>query len=55
MNGNSIWTSKEVCDNENAIFNWTYADEQKAKLDWNNNQEEENPYVYLPRLNLYIH
>ena len=41
--------------NENAIFNWTYADEQKAKLNWNDNQEEENPYAYLPRLNLYTY
>ena len=41
--------------NENAIFNWTYADEQKAKVNWDDNQEEENPYAYLPRLNLYTY
>lgn len=41
--------------NENAIFNWTYADEQRAKANWDNRQEQENPYVYLPRLNLYTY
>lgn len=34
-----------------AIFNWTYADEQKAKRDWND-IDRSNPYVDLPRLNL---
>ena len=38
---------------ENAIFNWTYADEQKAKASWNG--EEENPYQNLPRLNLFTY
>ena len=33
------------------IFNWTYADEQKAKRDWNS--DAENPYSALPQLNLY--
>ena len=46
---------------EDAIFNWTYADEQQAKRDWqaNCNKEddlfEENPYANLPRLNLYTY
>ena len=31
----------------NAIYNWTYADEQKAKHDWNESNEEENPYICL--------
>lgn len=35
---------------EAAIFNWTYADEQKAKNEWN--EEDENPYKNLPQLNL---
>ena len=35
-----------------AIFNWTYADEQQAKRDWPANSEEPNPYANLPRLNL---
>lgn len=35
-----------------AICNWTYADEQKAKRDWNNESEYENPYENLPKLNL---
>ena len=28
-----------------AIYNWTYADEQKAKNEWNPSNEEENPYA----------
>lgn len=35
-----------------SIFNWTYADEQQAKRDWNNESEYENPYKNLPTLNL---
>jgi DNA or RNA helicases of superfamily II len=37
---------------ENQIFNWTYADEQNAKLEWQNT-EENNPYEKLPKLNLF--
>lgn len=36
-----------------AIYNWTYADEQKAKAAWN--KEEENPYETLPKLNLFTY
>lgn len=36
-----------------AIFNWTYADEQAAKRDWN--KEEDNPYEDLPKLNLFTY
>lgn len=36
-----------------AIFNWTYADEQAAKRDWNG--DGENPYANLPFLNLYTY
>lgn len=39
---------------ENAIFNWTYADEQKAKEGWNYT-EGRNPYEDLPRLNLFTY
>lgn len=35
-----------------AICNWTYADEQQAKRDWNKESEYENPYENLPKLNL---
>lgn len=35
------------------IFNWTYADEQKAKRDWS--EDSENPYASLPMLNLYTY
>ena len=39
---------------DNAIYNWTYADEQKAKTDWND-PERNNPYENLPRLNLFTY
>ena len=32
---------------EDQIFNWTYTDEQRAKQDW---QGENNPYAALPRM-----
>ncbi|MFQ5641072.1 MAG: GIY-YIG nuclease family protein [bacterium] len=32
---------------EEQIFNWTYSDEQKAKTEW---QGENNPYACLPRM-----
>ena len=38
-----------------AIFNWTYADEQDAKRRWSASNEEENPYENLPRLNLFTY
>lgn len=40
---------------DNAIYNWTYADEQTRKVEWDENQEEENPYATLPKLNLYTY
>lgn len=41
---------------EDAIFNWTYADEQKKKREWEiNNPLEDNPYATLPRLNLFTY
>ena len=40
---------------DNAIYNWTYADEQTAKRDWDVSSEEENPYAALPRLNLFTY
>lgn len=33
------------------IYNWTYVDEQEAKENWDN--EEGNPYIKLPRLNMF--
>ena len=39
-----------------AIFNWTYMDEQQAKRDWKEDEEEqENPYQNLPRLNMFTY
>ncbi len=40
---------------DDAIYNWTYADEQKKKHDWDDSAEEENPYATLPQLNLYTY
>ena len=39
---------------QNAIFNWTYADEQKAKREWGD-QENPNPYGELPQLNMFTY
>lgn len=38
-----------------AIFNWTYADEQKRKREWNSSDEAENPYDSLPRISLFTY
>lgn len=40
---------------DDAIFNWTYADEQSAKRDWNNPEGVENPYATLPQLNMFTY
>lgn len=37
---------------QDAIYNWTYADEQKAKLNWADDKDS-NPYATLPTLNLF--
>lgn len=39
---------------EEAIFNWTYADEQRAKRDWDD-PELPNPYADLPQLNMFTY
>lgn len=36
---------------EEEIYNWSYADEQKAKAEWQG--EENNPYANLPKLNMF--
>ena len=41
--------------NSDAIFNWTYADEQRKKEEWDDAREEENPYLVMPKLNLYTY
>lgn len=38
----------------NAIYNWTYADEQKAKESWSD-EDGNNPYENLPQLNLFTY
>ncbi|SHL49100.1 Superfamily II DNA or RNA helicase [Fibrobacter sp. UWEL] len=40
---------------DGAIFNYTYADEQKNKHNWDNSSEVENPYATLPTLNLFTY
>lgn len=40
---------------DNAIYNYTYADEQERKRDWNEADGPENPYASLPRLSLYTY
>lgn len=37
------------------IYNWSYADEQEAKANWDENIQGNNPYAQLPRLNLYTY
>jgi len=39
---------------EDAIFNWTYVDEQSEKADWND-AVGANPYLELPRMELYAY
>lgn len=39
--------------NVDAIYNWTYTDEQKAKAAWN--QEGENPYGKLPNVAMFTY
>ena len=38
---------------EKQIFNWSYEDEQEAKGNWN--EEGDNPYEVLPRLNMFTY
>ena len=38
-----------------AVFNWTYADEQAKKAGWDETDESENPYADLPRMSLYTY
>lgn len=40
---------------QDAIYNWTYADEQQAKRDWTGEVGSHNPYASLPQLNLYTY
>ena len=43
---------------ENAIFNWTYADEQKRKANWekeHTDSTDQNPYKNLPQLNMFTY
>lgn len=37
------------------IYNWSYADEQQAKKNWDSTCESENPYEALPQLNMFTY
>ena len=39
---------------DDAIFNWTYADECRAKEQWDEGRGD-NPYAAMPRLNMYTY
>ena len=38
-----------------SIFNWTYADEQERKANWDYDIDDVNPYEELPRMNLFTY
>ena len=40
---------------QKAIYNWTYADEQKAKREFRAEPGQENPYGKLPQLNMFTY
>lgn len=40
---------------DDAIYNWTYADEQKKKRSWKGDELERNPYADLPKLNMFTY
>ena len=41
---------------DDQIYNWSYADEQQSKQDWDEDAKgESNPYEELPRLNMYTY
>ncbi len=40
---------------EDQIYHWSYADEQRAKRDWDSSSERENPYESLPELNMFTY
>ena len=37
------------------VYNWSYADEQQAKHNWDATNESENPYEALPQLNMFTY
>ena len=39
----------------NAVFNWTYSDEQRSKAQWDDSDERDNPYAALPRMSMYTY
>jgi hypothetical protein len=44
--------------NENAIFNWTYPDEQSEKVNWSSDltkDPERNPYAELPQMQMFTY
>lgn len=41
--------------NEDAKFDWTYVDEQREKAAWIDDGVRENPYIDLPRIEMYMY
>lgn len=40
---------------DDQVYNWSYADEQQAKHNWDATNESENPYEALPQLNMFTY
>lgn len=40
---------------DDQVYNWSYADEQQAKNNWDATNESENPYEALPQLNMFTY
>ncbi|MGW9111873.1 DEAD/DEAH box helicase [Microbacterium sp. NPDC055683] len=41
--------------NEDAKYDWTYIDEQREKAAWPTDDARENPYIDLPRIEMYMY
>ena len=40
---------------QDAVYHWTYADEQRKKHSWDEKSGEPNPYAALPQLNMFTY
>lgn len=54
MSGTAFKTLNKGEFLEDQIFTWTYMDEQKAKMEWNND-DGPNPYACMPKMNIYTY
>lgn len=55
LSGTPFKALQNATFSDDAIFNWTYADEQNAKRDWYKEKDSHNPYESLPKLNMYTY